>query len=103
MYLNRPLNYEYFTLKQVNNAGIFVSKEATETTSEDYSLIMGTNVEASYNLSQLAYPLLKASGNGSIVFLSSAAGIASMPCSSIYATSKGINSIFIFLKKKFKL
>ncbi|KAK4359278.1 hypothetical protein RND71_021507 [Anisodus tanguticus] len=49
---------------------------------------MGTNVEASYNLSQLAHPLLKASGNGSIVFLSSVAGIASVPSSSIYATSK---------------
>ncbi|KAK4359280.1 hypothetical protein RND71_021509 [Anisodus tanguticus] len=73
----------------VNNAGIAVAKEATETTAEDYSMIMGTNVEASYNLSQLAHPLLKASGNGSIVFLSSAAGIASVPSSSIYATSKG--------------
>ncbi|XP_060202009.1 tropinone reductase homolog isoform X1 [Lycium barbarum] len=73
----------------VNNAGIAVAKEATQTTADDYSMIMETNVEASYNLSQLGHSLLKASGNGSIVFLSSAAGIASIPSSSIYATSKG--------------
>ncbi|XP_055812471.1 tropinone reductase homolog [Solanum dulcamara] len=73
----------------VNNAGIAVAKEATETSAEDYSMVMKINVEASYHLSQLAHPLLKASGNGSIVFLSSAAGIASIPSSSIYATSKG--------------
>ncbi|XP_059306499.1 tropinone reductase homolog [Lycium ferocissimum] len=78
-----------FSLKLVNNAGTVVAKAATETTEEDYSMIMGTNVEASYNLSQLAHPWLKASGNGSIVFLSSAVGIASVPSSSIYATSKG--------------
>uniref|UniRef100_A0A7N2M500 Tropinone reductase I n=1 Tax=Quercus lobata TaxID=97700 RepID=A0A7N2M500_QUELO len=41
---------------KVNNAGILMIKEATEYTEEDYSTIMKTNVESSYNLSQLAHP-----------------------------------------------
>ncbi|KAK7834174.1 tropinone reductase like protein [Quercus suber] len=35
---------------------------------------MSTNFESAYHSSQLAYPLLKASGAGSIVFVSSVAG-----------------------------
>uniref|UniRef100_A0A5B6ZKX9 Tropinone reductase n=1 Tax=Davidia involucrata TaxID=16924 RepID=A0A5B6ZKX9_DAVIN len=50
---------------------------------------MGINFEASYNLCQLAHPLLKASGNGSIVFISSIAGVIATPSVSIYAATKG--------------
>uniref|UniRef100_A0A7N2M391 Tropinone reductase n=2 Tax=Quercus lobata TaxID=97700 RepID=A0A7N2M391_QUELO len=50
----------------VNNAGILTIKGAIEYTEEDYSTIMKTNVEAPYNLSQLAYSLLKESGAGNI-------------------------------------
>ncbi|MCD7454109.1 hypothetical protein HAX54_023471 [Datura stramonium] len=78
----------------INNAGTTIPKEATNFTAEDYSIIMGTNFEASYNLCQLAHPLLKASGNASIVFNSSAAGVIAVPLSSIYAASKGaINQV----------
>nr|GLL35423.1 tropinone reductase homolog [Ipomoea trifida] len=59
----------------VNNAGTLVPKDATEFTAEDYTNVMGTNFEASFHLCQLAYPYLKASEKGSIVFNSSAAGI----------------------------
>nr|GMD34024.1 tropinone reductase homolog [Ipomoea batatas] len=59
----------------VNNAGTIVPKDATEFTAEDYTIVMGTNFEASFHLCQLAYPYLKASEKGSIVFNSSAAGI----------------------------
>ncbi|KAG9134855.1 hypothetical protein Leryth_001163, partial [Lithospermum erythrorhizon] len=78
----------------VNCVGTTRVKEATEYTSEDYSTIMGTNFEASYCLSQLAYPLLKASGVGSVVFLSSVAAITTVPRTSMYAASKGaINQV----------
>ncbi|CAL5388371.1 unnamed protein product [Camellia sinensis] len=73
----------------VNNAGTLLVKEATEISAEDYSFIMGTNFEASHHLSQLAHPLLKASGRGSIVFNSSAAGVVGVSRLSIYAASKG--------------
>nr|GMD39143.1 tropinone reductase homolog [Ipomoea batatas] len=59
----------------VNNAGIIVPKDAIELTAEDYTNVMGTNFEASFHLCQLAYPYLKASQMGSIVFNSSAVGI----------------------------
>ncbi|EEF26603.1 tropinone reductase, putative [Ricinus communis] len=50
---------------------------------------MSTNFEAPYHLSQLAHPLLKASGNGSIVFISSVAGVVALPMISVYAATKG--------------
>jgi len=73
----------------VNNAAIAISKETTEYTAEDYSDIMSINFEASYHLCQLAHPLLKASSNGNIVFISSVGGILAFPCISIYAAAKG--------------
>jgi len=78
----------------VNNAGISILKPATGYTQEEYSSIMSTNFEAPYHLCQLAHPLLKASGNGSIVFISSMAGSISIPMLSAYAASKGaINQV----------
>ncbi|KAL1810531.1 hypothetical protein ACET3Z_027521 [Daucus carota] len=76
-------------LPEVNNAAMIVVKEATEFTAEDFSSIMGTNFEASYHLCQLAHPLLKASGTGNIVFISSVAGVVAFPRNSIYASAKG--------------
>ncbi|CAI9783278.1 unnamed protein product [Fraxinus pennsylvanica] len=63
--------------------------EATEFTAEDYSLIIVTNFEASYHLCQLAHPFLKASGCGSIVFISSVGGLMAVPAAALYAASKG--------------
>ncbi|CAA2971037.1 tropinone reductase homolog [Olea europaea subsp. europaea] len=73
----------------VNNAGTSRLKQATDYTAEDFSLIMGTNFEASYHLCQLAHPFLKAAGSGSIVFISSVGGLMSVPSASLYAASKG--------------
>ncbi|KAB5552086.1 hypothetical protein DKX38_009397 [Salix brachista] len=73
----------------VNNAATVVSKDSTEVTAEDMANTLGTNVEASYNLCQLAHPLLKASGNGSIVFISSVAAVVALPTLTIYGASKG--------------
>jgi Tropinone reductase 1 len=50
---------------------------------------MTTNFESTFHLCQLAYPLLKASGMGSIVFISSVSGVVSIGSGSIYAASKG--------------
>ncbi|XP_031092267.1 tropinone reductase homolog [Ipomoea triloba] len=73
----------------VNNAGTIVPKDAIEFTAEDYTNVMGTNFEASFHLCQLAYPYLKASEKGSIVFNSSAAGILPVIKSTLYSASKG--------------
>ncbi|KAG9158727.1 hypothetical protein Leryth_013630 [Lithospermum erythrorhizon] len=78
----------------VNNAGIVILKEAIEFTMEDYDKLMNINFEACWHLSQLAYPFLKASGNGNIVFISSIAGLIATSLHSLYSGTKGaINQI----------
>ncbi|KAL5702134.1 tropinone reductase I [Ranunculus cassubicifolius] len=78
----------------VNNAGICILKEAIEITEEDYSRLMSINFEACFHLSQIAYPFLKASGNGNIVFISSVCGIIATPLHSLYSGTKAaINQI----------
>ncbi|XP_061360921.1 tropinone reductase homolog isoform X2 [Gastrolobium bilobum] len=73
----------------VNNAATAITKKIIDFTAEDISTIMGTNFESSYHLCQLAYPLLKASGYGNIVLVSSIAGLKAIPLLSVYAASKG--------------
>lgn len=83
----------------VNNAAISMIKRAADTSEEDYSKIMGTNVESPFHMTQIAYPLLKACGNAaSIVFISSLAGSLALPALSVYGASKGaINQLTKFL------
>ncbi|PKA63218.1 Tropinone reductase like [Apostasia shenzhenica] len=50
---------------------------------------MATNLESAFHLSQLAHPLLKANGGGSIVFISSIAGMLGLTDASIYGATKG--------------
>lgn len=72
-------------------------RTTTEYTSVEYSMLMATNFESAYHLCQLAYPLLKASGVGSIVFISSVAGLVHVGSGSIYSTSKGKDSLFFWI------
>ncbi|KAF7811394.1 tropinone reductase-like protein [Senna tora] len=72
----------------VNNVGTNIRKQTIEYTLEEYSKLMNTNLESVYHLCQLAYSLLKASGNGSIVFISSVAGLSAIGSGSIYAATK---------------
>jgi Tropinone reductase 1 len=60
-----------------------------EHTTEEYSLLMATNLEAAYHLCLLVHPLLKASGSGSIVFMSSIAGVVALFSGPIYGMTKG--------------
>ncbi|CAL9234793.1 unnamed protein product [Arabidopsis halleri] len=73
----------------VNNAGTFILKPTTEYTAEEFSFIMATNLESAFHISQLAHPLLKASGSGSIVLMSSIAGVVHVSVGSIYGATKG--------------
>ncbi|XP_021833665.1 tropinone reductase homolog At2g29290-like [Prunus avium] len=74
----------------INNVGTAELKPSIESTIEDYSFIMSTNLESAYHFSQLAHPLLKASGAGNIIFMSSVAGVVSVgSVGSIYAATKG--------------
>ncbi|KAK7257832.1 hypothetical protein RIF29_32090 [Crotalaria pallida] len=73
----------------VNNVGTNILKQTLEYTKEDFSFILSTNLESAFHLSQLAHPLLKASGAASIVFISSIAGQVSINIGSIYGATKG--------------
>ncbi|CAL9234800.1 unnamed protein product [Arabidopsis halleri] len=73
----------------VNNVGVIRSKPTTEYTEDDFAFHISTNVEAAYHFSQLSHPLLKASGYGSIIFVSSIAGVTSFDAGSIYGLTKG--------------
>ncbi|KAF8116052.1 hypothetical protein N665_0023s0030 [Sinapis alba] len=73
----------------VSNVGTGVVKPTIECTSEEFSFIMATNLESAFHLAQLAHPLLKASGSGNIVLMSSVAGVVNLSRTSIYGATKG--------------
>lgn len=73
----------------INNAGTTLWKPTMEYSAEEYSMLMATNLESAFHLCQLAYPFLKASGVGSIVFISSVAGLVHTGSGSVYGASKG--------------
>ncbi|XP_074555900.1 tropinone reductase homolog At5g06060-like [Curcuma longa] len=73
----------------VNNAAFGYIKPVLEVTPEEYKHTMNTNLEAGFHLSQLAHPLLKASGRGNIVFISSNVGLQGASSMSVYGASKG--------------
>nr|GMC79062.1 tropinone reductase homolog At5g06060-like [Ipomoea batatas] len=72
----------------VNNAAISKMRKASDYNPEEFSNIIQTNLESPYHVAQLCYPLLKASGDASIVFISSMAGATALPALSIYGSSK---------------
>jgi len=78
----------------VNNAAIDVKKNIVDHTAEDVSTVMATNFESAFHLTQLAHPLLKQSGCGSIVFISSIAGSKALPALSAYSATKGTQTNF---------
>lgn len=60
-----------------------------EFTAEDFSTLMATNFKSAFHMCQLAYPLLKASGAGSVVFTSSVSGFVSLKSMSVHGATKG--------------
>ncbi|CAH1445346.1 unnamed protein product [Lactuca virosa] len=58
-------------------------------TAEEYSMIMATNLESCYHICQLSHPLLKASGAGNIVLISSVTGLVHVSVGSVYSATKG--------------
>ncbi|EPS58365.1 hypothetical protein M569_16448 [Genlisea aurea] len=73
----------------VNNVGTNFRKKAVDYTAEEYSTLMATNLDSAYHFSQLAHPLLKASGSGNIVIISSISGVAHISSGSVYGATKG--------------
>ncbi|KAI3896059.1 hypothetical protein MKX03_001458 [Papaver bracteatum] len=69
----------------VNNVGMAVYKDTVDYTEEDDAKVMASNFDSGYHLSKLAHPLLKASGAGSIIFITSVGGVVALQKVSSYA------------------
>ena len=79
----------------VNNAGITARGNVEETSVADWTRTMDINVKGAFLGSKQAIPVMRASGGGSIINISSGAGIAPQPgTSGAYAASKGAVRIF---------
>lgn len=74
----------------VNNAGITIRKNVEDTTEEDWDRIMAINAKGVFLGIKQAIPAMRRSGGGSIINISSTAGLVGSPYSGAsYAATKG--------------
>ena len=79
----------------VNNAGITIRKNVEDTTEEDWDRIMAINAKGVFLGTKQAIPAMRESGGGSIVNISSIAGLVGSPYSGAsYAATKGAVRLF---------
>jgi len=72
----------------VNNAGVMRFGKLHETPVREWDLMMRTNTFGPWRVMVNAAPYLRKSGSGSIINISSLAGIKSFPGSGVYCASK---------------
>ena len=74
----------------VNNAGILIRKGIEDTTVEDWDRIMDINAKGVFLGTKAAIPAIREAGGGSIINISSTAGLVGSPeGSSSYTATKG--------------
>ena len=73
----------------INNAALQVASPLLETSVEDWDAVMASNLRSVFLGIKLAHPLLKNSGSGAIVNVSSVHAVATSANIAAYATSKG--------------
>src|SRR2546428_4588558 len=79
----------------VNNAGILIRKSIEETTEDDWDRIMAVNVKGVFLGTKYAIPAMRRAGSGSIINISSTAGLVGSPSgSSAYTATKGAVRLF---------
>jgi Tropinone reductase 1 len=72
----------------VNNVGTNIRKKVMEYSMEEYQFLLSTNMTSTFAMCRRAYPLLKKSGNASIVNLTSVAGLTHVRTGVPYAMTK---------------
>ncbi|HSI90957.1 MAG TPA: SDR family oxidoreductase [Adhaeribacter sp.] len=72
----------------VNNVGTNIRKKTVEYEEAEFDFLLDTNLRSTFYLCQAAYPLLKNSGQGRIVNISSVAGLKHVRTGSIYGMTK---------------
>ncbi len=78
----------------VNNAGIAVGGLVTDLSLADWRRQQAVNVESVFLGTRAALPLMRKSGSGSIINISSVAGLRGAPRLSAYCASKGAVRLF---------
>lgn len=79
----------------LNNAGASVRNPGMDISMEDWDLMMNVNAKGVFLGTKYCVPIMQKSGGGSIINISSIAGIAGRPMASpAYAASKGAVRVF---------
>lgn len=72
----------------LNNAGIGVYKDLVDTTLEEYDAMMNTNMRSGFLFSRCAVPHMIKQGEGTILMLSSKAGVYGFAGEAVYCSTK---------------
>jgi len=72
----------------VNNVGMNIRKKTDEYTESEFDTIMDTNLTSAFELSKLAFPMLKKSDQGNIINIASTAGQVHIRTGSVYGMTK---------------
>jgi len=78
----------------INNAGIFRTNAVEETSSAEWDQVMDINAKGVFLGAKAAIPAMREAGGGSIINLSSVAGLVGAAYSSAYSASKGAVRLF---------
>tara|TARA_Y100000780_G_C13560653_1_gene368973 strand:- start:38 stop:787 length:750 start_codon:yes stop_codon:yes gene_type:complete len=78
----------------INNAGIFRTNRVEETSSAEWDQVMDINAKGVFLGAKAAIPAMREAGGGSIINLSSVAGLVGAAYSSAYSASKGAVRLF---------
>ena len=72
----------------LNNAGIGIYKDIIDTTAEDYDQMMNTNMRSGFLFTRYAVPHMIKQGEGTILMLSSMAGVYGFAGEAVYCATK---------------
>jgi NADP-dependent 3-hydroxy acid dehydrogenase YdfG len=72
----------------VNNAGMGIYKNLVETSADDYDAMMNTNMRSTFLFTRHVVPVLLARGAGTIINISSMAGVMGFAGEAVYCATK---------------
>jgi NADP-dependent 3-hydroxy acid dehydrogenase YdfG len=72
----------------INNAGVGNYKDLVETSADEYDDMMDTNMRSTFLFTRHAVPMMLEQGEGTVLMLSSMAGIYGFPGEAVYCATK---------------